>query len=414
MAKKLISVISVILLLIFIGLFATYGMMQILELRYDPYERALVDVRPSTIYTCAKLNLAEDEEVLSYNITLTRDYIPKGLSASPFYHSGQIAVIDGKDEAAITASIKEAVDSRQRSPMVPAYMTADCTYIPAVQGNMVDIQKLTNDVIREFPGRQTFNITNYYIHEEDPNAQSLMELSEKVAASEILYSNGESIKVSEVEPVYDDKTGSVSINTAAVREKAKDISLMYDDVGKTTVSFNSTRRGCVGVNGGTWGTITDSLAEMDAAEEILSELEVSMNRVPVTKQRMSFQLPDTYIEVDKENQHVFVYKDGEMIMESDCVTGRPDRATPSGIYFISERMTDKTLRGPGYSSFVRRWMRLTNAGVGLHDASWRSRFGGDLYIRDGSHGCINLPKDFAYELYDWVGEQPEKVCVIVF
>ena len=61
-----------------------------------------------------------------------------------------------------------------------------------------------------------------------------------------------------------------------------------------------------------------------------------------------------------------------------------------------------------------RWMRLTNSGIGLHDATWRGRFGGAIYERDGSHGCINLPKTFAYELYDFVKvREPGEIVVFI-
>ena len=50
-----------------------------------------------------------------------------------------------------------------------------------------------------------------------------------------------------------------------------------------------------------------------------------------------------------------------------------------------------------------------NGGIGLHDASWRSKFGGDIYVRDGSHGCINLPKNKAAELYNRI----QKGCPVV-
>ena len=43
-----------------------------------------------------------------------------------------------------------------------------------------------------------------------------------------------------------------------------------------------------------------------------------------------------------------------------------------------------------------------NNGEGLHDAQWRSRFGGDIYLTNGSHGCINLPLEKAAELYNIV------------
>jgi lipoprotein-anchoring transpeptidase ErfK/SrfK len=39
---------------------------------------------------------------------------------------------------------------------------------------------------------------------------------------------------------------------------------------------------------------------------------------------------------------------------------------------------------------------------GLHDASWRDEFGGDIYEEDGSHGCVNLPTSAAATLYDLV------------
>ena len=42
-----------------------------------------------------------------------------------------------------------------------------------------------------------------------------------------------------------------------------------------------------------------------------------------------------------------------------------------------------------------------NVGIGFHDASWRhGKFGGNIYIHDGSHGCINLPPYIAKQLYE--------------
>ena len=41
-------------------------------------------------------------------------------------------------------------------------------------------------------------------------------------------------------------------------------------------------------------------------------------------------------------------------------------------------------------------------GQGLHDASWRSRFGGNIYIYNGSHGCVNMPRSEVSKLYNMV------------
>ena len=37
--------------------------------------------------------------------------------------------------------------------------------------------------------------------------------------------------------------------------------------------------------------------------------------------------------------------------------------------------------------------------IGMHDASWRSSFGGTIYQGNGSHGCINMPGWAAQSLY---------------
>ena len=37
--------------------------------------------------------------------------------------------------------------------------------------------------------------------------------------------------------------------------------------------------------------------------------------------------------------------------------------------------------------------------VGVHDASWRTEFGGEFYKTTGSHGCINAPREVAETLY---------------
>ena len=38
-------------------------------------------------------------------------------------------------------------------------------------------------------------------------------------------------------------------------------------------------------------------------------------------------------------------------------------------------------------------------GQGLHDASWRYSFGGNIYVYNGSHGCVNMPPAAAQALY---------------
>ena len=51
-----------------------------------------------------------------------------------------------------------------------------------------------------------------------------------------------------------------------------------------------------------------------------------------------------------------------------------------------------------------------NKNIGLHDAYWRSRFGGEEYKRNGSHGCVNLPPENAQKLYRYVEAGMPVIC----
>ena len=112
---------------------------------------------------------------------------------------------------------------------------------------------------------------------------------------------------------------------------------------------------------------------------------------------------DTYAEVSINGQYMWMYTGGKVALESDVVTGRPDQEhdTPVGIYSILYKETNATLRGEDYETEVAYWMVFTDD-IGFHDAEWQWAFGDDMYMENGSHGCVNLPIDVAESLYDLV------------
>lgn len=114
----------------------------------------------------------------------------------------------------------------------------------------------------------------------------------------------------------------------------------------------------------------------------------------------------TYAEVDIYAQHVYYYRDYQLVYDCDCVTGTAGYSgTPSGIYSIEEKIRGRELNGYredgtlSYSVYVQYWMCFLPH-YGFHDASWRDSFGGSIYEYDGSHGCINLPTYAAADLYE--------------
>ncbi|MBQ1659403.1 MAG: L,D-transpeptidase [Clostridia bacterium] len=110
----------------------------------------------------------------------------------------------------------------------------------------------------------------------------------------------------------------------------------------------------------------------------------------------------TYIEVSIDNQYVWAYKDGEVVLESPIVTGNPNTGhdTPKGFYLLGNKNEHATLYGPGYETEVAYWITIVDD-IGFHDATWQYSFGGDVYLYNGSHGCVNLPLDFAEQLYEY-------------
>jgi lipoprotein-anchoring transpeptidase ErfK/SrfK len=52
---------------------------------------------------------------------------------------------------------------------------------------------------------------------------------------------------------------------------------------------------------------------------------------------------------------------------------------------------------------VTYWMPFYG-NIGVHDASWRHSFGGEIYKRVGSHGCVNAPLYLAKIIFEQISE----------
>ncbi len=116
-------------------------------------------------------------------------------------------------------------------------------------------------------------------------------------------------------------------------------------------------------------------------------------------------LGGTYVEVDLDHQHLYLYVDGKRIAEGDICSGSVANAaaTPEGLYTIKSKDHDRYLRGEGYCDWVSCFMPF-NGGIGLHDATWRTTedYGGEVYLEEGSHGCINMPVALAQTIDEHV------------
>ncbi|MCR5302256.1 MAG: L,D-transpeptidase [Lachnospiraceae bacterium] len=107
----------------------------------------------------------------------------------------------------------------------------------------------------------------------------------------------------------------------------------------------------------------------------------------------------TYIDINIDAQTLTYFVNGVPFISTSCVTGGPGNGTPRGFYTILNKVPGKYLKGPTWNVWVDRWMRFTG-NVGIHDASWRRKFGGNIYKSNGSHGCVNIPFAAADQLYN--------------
>ncbi len=101
-------------------------------------------------------------------------------------------------------------------------------------------------------------------------------------------------------------------------------------------------------------------------------------------------LGDKYVIIDISSQNLKMYVDDKLIVDTSIVTGKDSSPTYTGIFDIREK--GENVRWDEFKVTVRYWLPF-NRGEGMHDAKWRKEFGGDIYHKDGSHGCVNIPVD---------------------
>lgn len=139
----------------------------------------------------------------------------------------------------------------------------------------------------------------------------------------------------------------------------------------------------------------DREAAVEQLSQALCQMETATVTAPFfcTRNGEPFAIEGTYVEVDVDNQHMAYYVDGEVLVDTDVVTGYPwGHWTPPGLYAVQNVDVDRWLTGEDYRVFVEYWVGFSGA-YGIHDASWRTIFGGKKYLSDGSHGCVNTPTD---------------------
>lgn len=191
-------------------------------------------------------------------------------------------------------------------------------------------------------------------------------------------------------------------NDIRIREFLDEMGAKYNTFGQPK-QLKTSSGATVTVPGGPYGWKIDKDGEVARLEEqLLSNEDVNRDFV-YQYTAASHDGPDygnSYVEVNLTAQHVYLYSNGSLVCDTACVSGNPSRGngTHTGAFPLTYKEKDATLNGEDYSTPVNYWMPF-NGNEGLHDATWRSNFGGSIYKTNGSHGCVNLPLSAAAKIF---------------
>lgn len=200
-----------------------------------------------------------------------------------------------------------------------------------------------------------------------------------------------------------EENGSVKIDEEAIAEYVKELAKKYNTAFRKRTLDTSYGQN-IQIIGGDYGWKVDNEAEKEmiikdlkAGEKVERELEYAQT----ANSHGEHDYGNSYVEINLTAQHLFFYKDGKLLVETDFVSGNlaKNHATPVGAYGLTYKQRDATLRGEDYESDVSYWMPYCG-NVGMHDATWRGTFGGSIYKRRGSHGCVNLPVSAAKTIFE--------------
>lgn len=203
-----------------------------------------------------------------------------------------------------------------------------------------------------------------------------------------------------------DSQGNLVLDKEAVVHSVSEMCAVYSTLEGTHL-FCTTDGEWIEVEGGTYGNEIDEDAEVAFLLEKFQERKGYYTRSPQYLTMAAApgrnDIGPTYVEVDMTEQVLYYYEEEELLLETPIVTGNMARGwdTPSVVCMVYAKQRNRVLRGATYQTFVYYWMPVYG-NIGFHDATWRREFGGDIYETDGSHGCVNMPKDMAAQLYEYV------------
>ncbi|WP_455719018.1 L,D-transpeptidase family protein, partial [Anaerosporobacter sp.] len=298
------------------------------------------------------------------------------------------------------------------------------TIIEATQGTKLKTQKVINyieEAVSGFEENISLEDLDCYVKptvaSDDATLIALRDTLNQYTSTVLTYHFGDVTEVLDGSTIHTwlsvDEDNQVVLDEEKVKDYVDYIGKNYNSFGRKR-TFKTSYDKTITIVGGDYGWWLNRVAErQEIIEAIKSGTQAvkQPNYYQTAQQYGSDDIGNTYVEINLTAQHLFYYKDGKKITESDFVSGNVSRghATPVGTYGITYKEREATLVGEDYETPVQYWMPF-NGNIGLHDANWRTDFGKDIYLTKGSHGCINLPPKVAKLIYENISKGTAVVC----
>lgn len=314
----------------------------------------------------------------------------------------------------------KCVTSQKASPPQNAYIEkTDTGYqiVPETEGSLINKEVLETVLLYAINnGINTINLSEencYQKAEITTNSEEIIRFSimlDNINNLTITYDFSDRQEVltpAEINQWITIDGTEILVDEAKAKQYITNLAYKYDTY-LTDREFTTTAGNIITVGGGIYGWKTDISTSTEELINTIKNCESTTIKPVYTISglcRDENDIGDTYVEISIEQQHMWYYKNGELLVDTDVVTGLANgkRDTPTGLFCIWSRETNRTLgtyEVQGYEAFVNYWMPIDWTGVGIHDATGRSNFGGNIYKTNGSHGCINTPYDAVKKIFE--------------
>ena len=344
------------------------------------------------------------------------------------YTIDTMAVFDDAKLSAVVSGLKCLTPEKAVAPQnayISNYISGTgYEIVPEEQGASPDPQLLSDAVknaILNF--QENLSLEDAQVYEKPQITAESEALNAELAAwnkyvhTTVTYRFGSRNEVLDGEKIHtwlvSDGQGGVSLDESKIGEYVSWLAQTYNTAYKPK-SLKTSYGQTVTISKSVYGWKINQKEETEALKQLLLSCE-SQEREPVYSQTAAVHdendYGNTYVEINLTAQHLFFYKEGKLVIESDFVSGNESRgwSTPAGAYPLTYKQRNATLKGQNYATPVSYWMPF-NGGIGMHDAYWRSSFGGKIYKTNGSHGCINLPPAVAKTVYENISAGMPVLC----